>query len=121
MRFRLFHDANEAYIDYGNYRVSYFLFDSDILGLASAGSNPGWAFQQTITEGIIDKNTVKLVHEAITPGQDSLGKWNQRVVVQFSDPSNPNRVLNLATIDHHLSEYRGMRQRIHKGGTDPLR
>ena len=121
MRARLFHDAQEAYIDYGNYRYSYFLYDTLDTGLAN-GSTPGWAFQPTITEGIIDKSTVKLVHENITPGHDSIGRWwNQRVVVQFSDPTDTNRVPDLATIDHHLSQYRGMRGRIHKGGTDPLR
>ncbi|MBN2037665.1 MAG: DUF11 domain-containing protein [Chitinispirillaceae bacterium] len=121
MRARLFHDAQEAYIDYGNYRVSYFLYDDAIKGLASAGSNPGWAFQRTITEGIIEKDSIRLVHETITPGQDSLGKWNQRVVVQFSNPLNQNRIQSLATIDRHLSGYRGIRGRIHKGGTEPLR
>lgn len=118
MRFRLFHDAQEGYIDYGNYRVSYFLYDSLIKNLGSTGNDTGWILQRSIIEGI---DSLKLVHELITPGEDSLGKWNQRVIVQFSDPTDPNRIPKLATIDHHLSEYRGKRGSIHRGGTDPLR
>ncbi|MBN1308085.1 MAG: hypothetical protein JXA18_09225, partial [Chitinispirillaceae bacterium] len=121
MRTRLFHDADEAYIDFGNYRISYFLYDEANTCISgTAGCTNGWGFQQTITEGI-NKADVKLVHEMIVPGQDARGKWNQRLIVQFSDPTDPKRVESLTTIDHHLSEYRGMRGRIHLGGTEPLR
>ncbi len=121
MRFRLFNDATEAYIDFGNYRVSYFLYDEThtcISGTSDCTS--GWGFTQTITEGL-NKANVKLVHELIVPGQDTRGKWNQRLIVQFSDPTAANRVENLTTIDHFLAEYRGMRIRIHRGGVDPCR
>jgi uncharacterized repeat protein (TIGR01451 family) len=121
MRARVFNDAEEAYIDFGNYRISYFLYnETDTCIAGTTGCTNGWAFQQTITEGI-DRNNVKLVHESIIPGQDEKGKWNQRLIVQFSDPMDPNRVENLTTIDHHLAEYRGMRIRIHRGGVDPCR
>ncbi len=121
MRTRLFHDANEAYIDFGNYRISYFLYDEKDTCIAGTPGCPnGWAFQQTITEGL-NKANVKLVHEKIVPGQDERGKWNQRLIVQFSDPESPNHVENLTTIDRHLSGYRGMQGRIHRGGTEPLR
>jgi uncharacterized repeat protein (TIGR01451 family) len=121
MRFRLFNDATEAYIDFGNYRVSYFLYDEThtcVTGTTECTS--GWGFTQTITEGL-NKANVKLVHELIVPGQDTIGKWNQRLIVQFSDPTVANRVENLTTIDHFLAEYRGMRIRIHRGGVDPCR
>jgi uncharacterized repeat protein (TIGR01451 family) len=122
MRTRLYHDAAEAYIDFGNYRISYFLYDEKNMCIAGkTGCTNGWAFVQTITEGI-DKSSVKLVHETVVPGQDARGKWNQRLIVQFSDPEDPARVENLTTIDRHVSGYRGgAGDRIHRGGTAPLR
>jgi len=122
MRFRLFHDADESYIDFGNYRVSYFLYDT--INTCVQGVNgcaTGWQKTQTITKGINDPTTVKLLQEMITPGQDSLGKWNQRIVVQFSDPTNPNRVINLAAPDALLEQYLGNTgTNIHRGGNQPL-
>jgi len=121
MRARLFHDAEEPYIDFGNYRISYYLYDEKNTCIAgSAGCTNGWGFMQTITEGI-ENSQVKLVHEQVVPGSDERGMWNQRLIVQFSDPTDPNRQECLTTIDHHLAEYRRMRQRIHRGGLDPLR
>lgn len=121
MRTRLYHDASEAYIDFGNYRISYFLYDTAHMCIGgAAGCTSGWAFTQTITEGI-EKKDVKLVHELIVPGEDAIGKWNQRLIVQFSDPEDPARVENLTTIDRHVSGYRGISGRIHRGGTSPLR
>jgi uncharacterized repeat protein (TIGR01451 family) len=123
MRFRLFHDAHEAYIDYNNYRVSYFLHDSSITCVqGTTGCATGWGITQSITEPPELKSSIKLLQENITPGQDSLGKWNQRLIVQFSDPTSASRVPNLATIDHHLLSYSGgAGGRIHKGGTMMLR
>jgi uncharacterized repeat protein (TIGR01451 family) len=122
MRARLFHDAEEGYIDLGNYRISYFLFDSvDTCLVGSSGCTTGWGQQITIVEPETLKSSLKVAHELITPGQDALGKWNQRLILQFSDPTQANRVEHLVTIDHHLSQYRGMQGRIHKGGTAPLR
>ncbi len=121
MRTRLYNDASEAYIDFGNYRISYFIYDEEHTCISGdPGCTNGWAFTQTITEGI-EKADVKLVHEMIVPGQDERGKWNQRLIVQFSDPTDPNRVENLTTIDRHVSGYRGIQARIHRGGTSPLR
>jgi conserved repeat domain len=122
MRFKLFHDANEAYIDFGNYRVSYFLFDS--INTCVQGVNAcatGWQKTQTITKGINDPTTVKLLQEIITPGRDSLGRWNQRIVIQFSDPTNPNRIINLSAPDALLEQYYGNSgSNIHRGGSEPL-
>jgi uncharacterized repeat protein (TIGR01451 family) len=119
---RIFHDADEAYIDLGNYRYSYFLYDSVNKCIqGSAGCTSGWAQQIMIIEPDTLRSSIKVAHELITPGQDSLGKWNQRLILQFSDPTKANRAVSLVTIDHHLSEYRGMQGRIHKGGTAPLR
>jgi uncharacterized repeat protein (TIGR01451 family) len=119
---RIFHDADEAYIDLGNYRYSYFLYDSVNKCLqGSTGCTSGWAQQIMIIEPDTLRSSLKVAHELITPGQDPFGKWNQRLILQFSDPTKANRAVNLVTIDHHLSEYRGMQGRIHKGGTAPLR
>ena len=122
MGFRLFHDADEAYIDYNNYRVSYYLYDSLITCYQGAGCATGWNIYPEIVEPGSLKSTLKLFQENITPGQDSLGKWNQRLVVQFSDPANPLDTPNLATIDHFLLTYSGgAGGRIHRGGTMMLR
>jgi uncharacterized repeat protein (TIGR01451 family) len=122
MNFRMFHDAQEAYIDYGNYRISYFAFDT-LLKSVTAGdwANPSWVLNLNGAIEGIDKSQIKLVHENIVEGQDSLGKWNQRIIIQFSDPTDPKRIINLATIDRHLSGYRGIAGRIHRGGTSPFR
>lgn len=121
MRFKLFHDADEAYIDYGNYRVSYFLFDAGLQCYKDASTCPtGWSLTPTIVEGI-EKSAVKVLHENIMAGSDANGKWNQRVIVQFSDPTDPKRVENLVTTNYHLDWYRGVTAMIHRGGTSPLR
>jgi conserved repeat domain len=122
MRLRLFHDADEAYIDYGNYRFSYFLYDSlRKCYQGTTGCTLGWQVTPYVTEGL-DKSYIKIFQENITPGQDSLGKWNQRIVVQFSDPTNPNRVINLAATDCLLQQYFGnLGTNIHRGGGSPLR
>ncbi|NLD92843.1 MAG: DUF11 domain-containing protein [Fibrobacter sp.] len=121
MRFKLFHDADEAYIDYGNYRVSYFMFDPGLQCYQDASScQTGWKLSPTIVEGI-EKDAVKVLHENIMAGSDANGKWNQRIIVQFSDPTDPNRVENLVTTNYHLDWYRGVTGMIHRGGTSVLR
>jgi uncharacterized repeat protein (TIGR01451 family) len=121
MRFKLFHDADEAYIDYGNYRVSYFLFDPGLQCYQDASTCPrGWKLNPTIVEGI-EASAVKVLHENIIAGSDANGKWNQRIIVQFSDPTDPKRVENLVTTNYHLDWYRGVTGMIHRGGTSVLR
>ncbi|MFP4416907.1 MAG: hypothetical protein ACLFSB_06520, partial [Chitinispirillaceae bacterium] len=121
MRARLFHDADEAYIDYGNYRISYFLFDAGLKCYAGDdGCSNGWQVQPTIVEGV-DENFVTILHENITPGEDENGKWNQRIILQFSEPTNPERTINLITTNYHVNWYRGIEGMIHRGGTETLR
>ncbi len=121
MRVKLFHDADEAYIDYGNYRISYFLFDAGLKCYAGEeGCSNGWQVQPTIVEGV-DPDFITILHENITPGEDDYGKWNQRIILQFSDPTNPERTINLTTTNYHINWYRGIEGMIHRGGTDPLR
>ncbi len=122
MRFRLFHDANEAYIDYGNYRISYYLFDAGLQCYKDKdGCTSGWEVKPSIVEGI-DRNYIKLLQENVSPGDDGNGKkWNQRIIVQFSDPTDPDRTINLTTTNFHLDWYAGSPAYIHRGGTMPLR
>ena len=63
LQFRLYNDAIEPYINYGNYRISYYLYDPTITCLSGAdGCNSGWG----ITNGDIqggDPNTIKVPHD----------------------------------------------------------
>jgi len=121
MRFRLFHDANEAYIDYGNYRVSYFLFDAGLTCYKNTTDcSNGWELTKQIFEGVAASDA-KVLHENITSGQDARGKWNQKIILQFSDVNDPARPTKLTATNYHLDWYRGVTTMIHRGGVDPLR
>jgi uncharacterized repeat protein (TIGR01451 family) len=101
LKLRLMHAADEPYIDYGNYRVSYFIND--------AANPPGsWGLNNTIYEGGT-AGSVVVTQQALPPGPT----WNQRVIVQFAP--------QLAAPAIHLFNYTGLTQRIHKGGTYTLR
>lgn len=118
MRFRLFNDAIEPYINYGNYRISYYLFDAGLNCLQGTdGCDVGWQVKNQIYEGgmtIGSADGVVVSQENIVEGEDSYGKWNQRICVQFAPL--------LVTTTMHLSRYfGGANCRIHKGGTSPLR
>lgn len=120
MRFRLFHDADEAYIDYGNYRVSYYLFDpGNNCYEGTEGCADGWVLNVENAFGIVESN-VKVLHQKISEGFDQRGKWNQRIVLQFSDVNDPNREVNLTTTNYHLDWYRGNSDMIHRGGKASL-
>lgn len=113
LKFRLFHDASEPYIDYGNYRVSYFMNDPNIKCYQEEdGCTVGWGIQNTIAEGV-DPALVTVFQEQIVPGEDEHGKWNQRIVLQFSEQQ--------ATITQHLQQYTGSPGMVHEGGLAPLR
>jgi len=129
---RGFHDAHEAYIDYGNYRISYFLFDNNYTGLGPNGWNaPADIVAPTsLQAGVRDG----LRHEMITPGEDAKGRWNQRVILQLSDVDNANSTrsdTNWATMaapTPFVINYYGMGSadgrggmRIHRGVDSPLR
>jgi len=111
---RLFNDAHEAYIDYGNYRISYFLFDNNITSLEA------WRINTDIAEGFSTGDT-RLGHDMITPGQDSRGSWNQRLIVQTADVHDPNRAIHLATTTPHLITYFGSPMRVKRGLFQPFK
>ncbi len=111
LKVRLYHGADEAYINYRNYRISYFINDA---AHSQIGGPPAssWALANTIYEGGLAAG-VSFTQEDIPPGSDANGAWNQRVIIRFSD--------QLATTANHLYNYYGMGARIHQGGTAPLR
>lgn len=115
LRFRLYNDAIEPYINYGNYRIAYYMYDSGIDCLAGEeGCSRGWQWNTSIYEGrrtTSDKVTV--THETIVEGKDDeFGSWNQRLCIQFAPL--------LVTTTAHISNYM-QPGRVHKGGTFPLR
>jgi len=128
---RGFNDAHEAYIDYGNYRVSYFMFDNSNTGIAPAGDWQAPAdivIPNSLTAGVRDG----LRHERITPGEDEKGRWNQRLILQLANPESPTRSdTNWATMaapTQFLLNYYGMGsddgrggRRIHRGVDSPLK
>jgi len=113
LKYRLYNDAVEPYIDYGNYRVSFFMNDPNIKCYTEdPGCNTGWSLMNTIAEGV-DPARVKVMHENIVAGQNEDGAWNQRIVLQFTP--------QLATIAQHLQQYAGSPSMVHEGGTAILR
>ncbi len=98
-KYRIYNDAVEPYIDYGNYRVSYFLNDPSFDCYVGDGSCAvGWDLQNTIVQGSQVGGAV-ISHENIVPGSNVDGKWNQRMMLQFSP--------QLGTITQHLQQYSG--------------
>jgi len=114
LMFRLFNDAIEPYINYGNYRFSYYISNPGLnCYQGSAGCPVGWGLQNEIYEGG-DRTGVVVSHENIVPGRDNYGSWNQRISVQFAPL--------LVTTTMHVSRYfGGANCRVHKGGATPLR
>jgi len=125
---RAFHDAHEAYIDYGNYRISYFLFDNSYTGLAppyGTAAN-GWSAPHDILYvPEAEKSKFTLRHENITPGEDSRGKWNQRLILQIANPEDPSRTdtnwNTMAAPTQFLENYFGHDNRVHRGISTPFK
>ena len=115
LKFRLYNDAIEPYIDYGNYRISYYMYDSNLKCVTSDPDCPvGWGWYTAVYEGKRStSDEIKVTHETIVEGKDDKGSWNQRMSLQFSPL--------LVTTSAHISNYYGMGSRIHRGGTETLR
>ncbi len=112
IKMRLYHGADEPYIDYENYRLSLFLNDNTYNCISGdPGCAIGWSLRDVIYEGG-DPTGVQVSQEAIVPGSDANGAWNQRVVVQFAE--------QLSGPTPHLLRYFGT-PRVHEGGDEPLR
>ena len=94
LRFRLYNDAIEPYINYGNYRISYYMYDAARKSLG----DPGWGWYTAIYEGKrTASDQISVSHETVVEGSDSYGKWNQRMILQFAPL--------LVTTTGHLSNY----------------
>lgn len=113
LKFRLYNDAIEPYINYGNYRISYYLYDASMKKLSDAGG-AGWGWYTAIYEGKrTASDQISVSHETVVEGSDDYGKWNQRMILRFAPL--------LVTSTGHISNYYGMGSRVHRGGAEPLR
>lgn len=89
--YRFWNDAYEAYINPGNYRVSYFMYDAAAMGLASANNPTGWDFTLNNANDcykyLLNKtpDTISFHYQRVPSGEDEHGRWNQRLMVQFAD------------------------------------
>lgn len=115
---RLWNDAIEPYINYGNYRISYFLYDAGFDCYSGDDDCPtGWSVSNEIYEGgktIGSSEGVVVSHENIIEKNDKFGRANQRLTIQFAPL--------LVTTTMHVSRYfGGAGGRIHKGGSSPMR
>ena len=99
---RLYNNAIEPYIDYGNYRVSLFVNNDEDLNI-----------RNTIYEGG-DATDVNFISSQLPVGSNANGSWNTKLLVQFAPM--------LATTTQHLTQYAGAgRLNVHQGGETPLR
>ncbi|MBK8807975.1 MAG: hypothetical protein IPO21_15535 [Bacteroidales bacterium] len=88
--YRFWHDSHEAYINMNNYRISYFMNDIN-KGFKSATNPNGWLFGVD-NQNDMDKygynpasGPVTFAYQKIPAGEDTYGKWNQRIMIQFAD------------------------------------
>ena len=98
LKYRIYHGAEEAYINYQNYRVSYYL---------NKPGPPTWVVAPTVNEGAAVLPTA--TQQSITPG----ATWNHRFLLTF-----PNQI---ATITPFLAFYSGQGRYIHEGALTPQR
>ncbi|MBR3520760.1 MAG: T9SS type B sorting domain-containing protein [Paludibacteraceae bacterium] len=115
VKFRLFNDAVESYINYGNYRISYYLYDPVVTGVVSPNSSDGWAVIPSIYEGG-NKEGFVVTHENVVSGTDSVTgrKWNQRISMQFAPLLVTTTMLTSWNTGNPNCT-------IHEGGDYPLR
>ncbi len=116
--YRLWHGAEEAYINMKNYRVSYFMNDAAALGLYDATTNPtGWDFSVD-NQSDLNKygynpasGPITFNYQAIPAGSDANGSWNQRLVIRFADV--------LTSPATHIFDKLDNQYLIHKGVLGP--
>lgn len=116
--YRFWNDAKEAYINLGNYRVSYFMYDAAAIGLYDAAENPtGWTFELDNGNDMAKYgwmptgSQTTFTYQKIPQGEDEHGKWNQRLMIQF-----PGALMapSTAVYDHLNNAFQ-----LHKGGYGP--
>ncbi len=115
--FRLYSDAIEPYIDYGNYRIAYYLHDTGfdcLAGTDGCDRLSAWSWNTENYEGRrTEEDQVIVEHKTIVEDEDERGKWNQRLSIQFAP--------FLVSHTGFVSNYYGMTRRVHRGGSSPLR
>lgn len=115
--FRLYSDAIEPYINYGNYRIAYYMFDTGfdcLAGTEGCDRASAWSWMTENYEGRGSASDEVIVeHKTIVEDEDETGKWNQRLSVQFAP--------FLVSHTGFVSNYFGMTRRVHRGGASPLR
>jgi uncharacterized repeat protein (TIGR01451 family) len=99
LKYRVYHGAHEAYINYKNYRVSYYLNKTPI---------PSWVNNVTINEGN-SGFTPALTQQTLAAG----ASWNHRFILTF-----PNQK---ATITPMLYARYNSPIYIHEGAMEPMR
>ncbi len=104
LKFRFYHDAHEPYINYNNYRVSYYL---------NQPGPPTWVYDEINREGL-GLAPVTFSQQVLAPGPT----WNHRFLIQFPD--------QIATITPFLYYYNSGGfgvggGGIHQGATAPPR
>lgn len=107
-RLRIFHGAVEPYINYENYRISYFVNQP---GYDSIPDD--WQLFPEIYEGGRNENNVQFDIEKLVPGSDSSGAWDRRVIIQFANA--------MATTTPKLSKNFMQVGQIPKGVVAPFR
>ena len=97
---KIWHDADAAYINYGNYRISYYLnqpaYPAGSWNVAQSYYLPASSAPITVTQ------------ENLTPGTN----WNQRLIIQCGS--------QMAEITPNLYHYSGTPMNIHQGGLAQL-
>ncbi|MCQ2200030.1 MAG: glycosyl hydrolase family 8 [Paludibacteraceae bacterium] len=116
--YRFWNDAYEPYINLGNYRVSYFMYDAASIGLYDEGDNPtGWQFEldnggDMAKYGWMPTGAeTKFTYQKMPNGEDEHGKWNQRIMIQF--PSS------LMAASAYVYDHLNNAFQLHKGGYGP--
>lgn len=113
--FRIWHDASEAYVNLGNYRVSYYLNDTCDLSLDNNSNGIVYRLDNTndaLKYGYLEDGTEMVISmDDIPAGEDENGKWNKRIIVRFPD------ILSAAT--SHLEKTLTSKYLIHKGAWTP--
>lgn len=114
--FRFWHDASEAYVNLGNYRVSYYLNDTCALSLDNKSNGIVYRLDnatEALRYGYLeDGKKVDITMEDVSTGEDENGTWNKRIIVRFPD------ILSATT--SHLESFMDVKNLIHKGTWSPV-
>ncbi|MCQ2195765.1 MAG: glycosyl hydrolase family 8, partial [Paludibacteraceae bacterium] len=115
--YRFWNDAYEAYINLGNYRVSYFMYDAASIGLYADDNQTGWQFELDNGNDMAKYGWMptgaetKFTYQKMPNGEDEHGKWNQRIMIQFP--------ASLMAASAYVYDHLNNAFQLHKGGYGP--